>query len=153
MTVLYWEWHIIPRWLLRRIFARFSLLKLPQSLGNLRKSWQAFHDRLLLGRFFRDFVMPMLDAHRYTYAPILAAEPRSIAWLLFLCRYPCGTILVTTYSMWGPRWFQEQDQCLFLGLAARSSFSSTVFPFTSFILWVGILGWGLRPDIVWITLS
>ena len=24
MTLLYWEWHLIPRWLLRSIFARFS---------------------------------------------------------------------------------------------------------------------------------
>ena len=32
-----------------------------QILGNLRKSWQVFHDRSLLGRCFRGFVLPVLD--------------------------------------------------------------------------------------------
>ena len=32
-----------------------------QRLGILRKSWQVFHDRLLIGRFFRGFVLPVLD--------------------------------------------------------------------------------------------
>ena len=32
-----------------------------QRLGILRKSWQVFHDRLLLGRCFRGFVLPVLD--------------------------------------------------------------------------------------------
>ena len=31
-----------------------------QQLGILRKSWQVFHDRLLLGRCFRGFVFPVL---------------------------------------------------------------------------------------------
>ena len=32
-----------------------------QRLGILRKSWQVFHDRLLLGRCFRGFVLPVLE--------------------------------------------------------------------------------------------
>ena len=32
-----------------------------QLLGILRKSWQVFHDRLLLGRCFRRFVLPVLE--------------------------------------------------------------------------------------------
>ena len=32
-----------------------------QRLGILRKSWQVFHDRSLLGRCFRDFVLPVLE--------------------------------------------------------------------------------------------
>ena len=32
-----------------------------QCLGILRKSWQVFHDRLLLGRSFRGFVLPGLE--------------------------------------------------------------------------------------------
>ena len=32
-----------------------------QRLGLLRKSWQVFHDRLLLGRGFWGFVMPVLE--------------------------------------------------------------------------------------------
>ena len=32
-----------------------------QRLGILRKSWQVFHDRLLLGRYFKGFVLPVLE--------------------------------------------------------------------------------------------
>ena len=32
-----------------------------QWLGILRKSWQVFHDRLLLGRCFGGFVLPILE--------------------------------------------------------------------------------------------
>ena len=32
-----------------------------QRLGILRKPWQVFHDRLLLGRCFRGFVLPVLE--------------------------------------------------------------------------------------------
>ena len=32
-----------------------------QRLGIFRKSWQVFHDRLLLGRCFRGFVLPVLE--------------------------------------------------------------------------------------------
>ena len=32
-----------------------------QWLGVLRKSWQVFLDRLLLGRCFQDFVLPVLE--------------------------------------------------------------------------------------------
>ena len=32
-----------------------------QRLGILRKSWKVFHDRLLLGRCFRGFVLPVLE--------------------------------------------------------------------------------------------
>ena len=39
MTLLYWEWHLIPRWYLRSIFARFpeQLLKGLVSLGSSSK--------------------------------------------------------------------------------------------------------------------
>ena len=32
-----------------------------QRLDILRKSWRVFHDRALLGRCFRDFVLPVLE--------------------------------------------------------------------------------------------
>ena len=32
-----------------------------QLLGILRKSWQVFYDRLLLGRCFRGIVLPVLE--------------------------------------------------------------------------------------------
>ena len=147
-----------------------------QRLGILRKSCKVFHDRLLRGRCFGGFVLPVLEycsanwcsaadthlrlldrvvscasfltggvfgcylahrrsvavlcklykimcnpmhplygalpvpyvlvrvtrgaviAHRYTYATP-AAEPRSIAGLLFRFQYLCGTILMTPCSM------------------------------------------------------
>ena len=38
-----------------------SVSRASQRLGILRKSWQVFHDRLLLGRCFRDFVLLVLE--------------------------------------------------------------------------------------------
>ena len=38
--------------------------------------------------------------------------------------------------------FRELGQCLFIGLAAGSLLSPSVFPFSSFFLWVGIVGLG-----------
>ena len=32
-----------------------------QRLGISRKSWRIFHDRLLLGRCFRGFILPVLE--------------------------------------------------------------------------------------------
>ena len=61
MTFLYWEWHLIPLWFLRSIFARFpeQLLKGLVSWGSTGK--YSMHDRLLLGRCFRGFVLPVLE--------------------------------------------------------------------------------------------
>ena len=41
---------------LRSVFRAAS-----QRLGILRKSWRVFHDRSLLGRCFRSFVLPVLE--------------------------------------------------------------------------------------------
>ena len=49
---------MIPKSLLRSIFAVSRAAS--QRLGIL-KSWQVFHDRLLLGRCFRGFVLPVLE--------------------------------------------------------------------------------------------
>ena len=38
--------------------------------------------------------------------------------------------------------FQEQGQCLFVGPAARSLLSPTVFSFSSFFIWVGVVELG-----------
>ena len=40
---------------------RFVSRAASQRLGILRKSWQVFHDRLLLGRCFRGFVLQVLE--------------------------------------------------------------------------------------------
>ena len=92
-------------------------------------------------------------SHRYTYAPPRCRTSKQ-AGVLFPCQCLCGTILVTKYSMvwdWlvaraGPMHFYWPS-CSFPFL------SSAVFPFLFFILWVGIVGWGLRTDRVLIALS
>ena len=61
MTLLYWEWHLIPRWLLRSIFARF-----PEQLLNGSVSWgshgkYSMMDWILGDRYFRGFVLPVLE--------------------------------------------------------------------------------------------
>ena len=45
---------------MRSIFARFSE-QLLKDLISLRKCWRVFHDRSLLGRCFRGFVLPVLE--------------------------------------------------------------------------------------------
>ena len=42
-------------------FRSVSRYQASQRLGILRKSWRVFHDRLLLGRCFRGFVLPVLE--------------------------------------------------------------------------------------------
>ena len=56
--ILYWELYLIPRWLLRSIFDRF-----PEQLLKDFVFWRhgVFHDRLLLGRCFRSFVLFVLE--------------------------------------------------------------------------------------------
>ena len=46
------------------------ILEVSQRLGILRKSWQVFHDRSLLGRCFRGFVLPVLE---YCFAVLCTA--------------------------------------------------------------------------------
>ena len=65
----------------------------------------------------------------------LAAEPQSTAGLLFPCQYPCGMILLTLYLMvWDWQGSRQGAMPPFL--------SPTVFPLSSFILWIGIVGLG-----------
>ena len=70
-----------------------------QRLSILRKSWRVFHDRLLLGRYFRYVpvrVTRTLVAHRYTYASS-GCKPHNAAGLLFSSQYLSGMILLTMY--------------------------------------------------------
>ena len=53
-TLIYFELHLIPRWLLRSIFTLF-----PEQF--LRRSWQVFHFRLLLSRCFWGIVLTGLE--------------------------------------------------------------------------------------------
>ena len=189
----------------------------------MKKSWEVFHDRLLLGRCFTGSVLPILEycsadthlklldsvvsgesfltegmsecdlAHR-RYVAVLRHRKCTIKrvqrvcctisgltrctlfMVLFLCRMcRCGlhaaliahrftyapprcrtswyrrTFFPLSVSLWndlgGPAFdgvglagFKSRANCLFIDLAARSLLSPAVFPFSSFILWVGIVG-------------
>ena len=57
MTLLYWEWHSIPRWLLRSIFAPF-----PEQLLNGLVSWGSPGKySTIVGKCFRGSVLPVLE--------------------------------------------------------------------------------------------
>ena len=85
----------------------------------------------------------------------LAAEPRSIAGLLFSTQCPSGTICWPRIRWWGTGWFQEQGQCFFIGQGSSIptivfySFSLSPLSVYRLALW----SWGLRTDRVYITLS
>ena len=63
-----------------------------------------------------------------------------------------GIIWLTPYLMVGIGGFQEQVQCLFVGLVALSFFVFNYFPFLFFSS-IGLWGWGLRTDRVSISFS
>ena len=85
---------------------------------------------------------------------LLAAEPRSIALLLFPCQYLCGTILVTLCSMvWDWRVSRARPMPFYWPSCSLTIclllFSLSLLSFCGFVLW----GWGLRTDRVLIALS
>ena len=89
-----------------------------------------------------------------TLMRLLAAEPRSIAGLLFFCQYLCVMILVTPYSIvrdWQVSRAEPMHFCwpscslLFYLLL----FLLSVLSFCGFVLW----SWALRTDGVWVALS
>ena len=65
-----------------------------------------------------------LVAHRYTDAPTLCWTSQFHRIFLFPCQYLCGTILMTPIRWCGTDGFQQQGQCLFICLVARSLFVS-----------------------------
>ena len=65
-----------------------------QRLGVLRKSWRVFHDRSLLGRCFREFVLPVLEYCSAVWYS--AADTR----LKLLDRAVSGTRFLTVLSKW-----------------------------------------------------
>ena len=123
-------------------------------LGILRKSWQVLHDRLLLGRCFWDFVLPVLWLHIGTLMRLLAAEPRCTGIILFPCHYLCGTIMVTPYSMvWDWR-VSRAGPMPFYWPSCSLPFCLLLF-FVSLVSFYGLAlcGYGLRTDRLLIALS
>ena len=208
---------------LRSVFRAAS-----QRLGILRKFWQVFHDRLLLGRCFRGFVLPVLEyctavwcSAADTHLRLLnqwcqvstggvfecdLAHLRSVAVLCVLYKIRCnsmhplygtlpvpyvsvrvksGAVIAHRYTYAPPRcrtsqyrrtfipwsvslWndlsdpvldgvglagFKSRANAFLLALLLAHILSPAVFPFSSFILWLVLWGWGLRTDRVLIALS
>ena len=101
-----------------------------QRLGILRKSWQVFHDRLLLGRCFGGFVLPVLE---YCSAVWCSAADTHLE---LLDRVVSGASFLTGGVF-------ECD------VAHRRSVAVLCMPYVWLVLW----GWGLRTDMVLIPLS
>ena len=59
MTLIYWEWHLIPRWPLRSIFTRFRKQLFKD--GILMKSWRLCHEISLVGRCSWGFLLPVSE--------------------------------------------------------------------------------------------
>ena len=82
---------------------------------------------------FQRGLLAVLWSHIGILMCLFAAEPRSIARLLFLFRYLCGAILLRLCSMvWDWR-VSRIEACIFIGLAARFLFVFYCFPFLLFL--------------------
>ena len=112
---------------------------------------------LLMVLFFRMCLCGLhatLWSHIGSLMRLLAAEPRSIAGLLFPLQYLCGTILVTPYSMvWNWRVSKAGPMSLYWPSCSLPFclllFSLSLLSFYGLVLW----GWGLWTDKVLIALS
>ena len=85
MTLLYWEWHLIPRWLLRNIFSLF-----PEQLRNDLVSWgsNAKYSMIdcILGDAFGVLSLPVLEyLWHMPHFIVLFASPKNnnSCYLLF----------------------------------------------------------------------
>ena len=88
-----------------------------------------------------------LCSHIGSLMRLLAAEPRSIAGLLFPFQYLCATILVTPYSMvWDWRVSRAGSMSLYWPSYSlpfcRLLFTLSLLFFCGLVLW----GWGLRTN-------
>ena len=153
MTLLYWEWHFIPRWLFRSIFAQF-----PEQHLNGLVSWGSPGKYSMIVCFLVA-VGPFWEQSASTSRfGVLFCHVVLVCWytagLLFPRQYLCGTILVTQYSMvWnsrvpraGPMPFYWPSCSLTFRLLL---FSLSLLSFYGLVVW----DWGLRTDRVLIALS
>ena len=107
-----------------------------QRLGILRKSWRVFHDRSLLGRCFRGFVLCFLE---YCCAVWCSSADTH---LKLLDRVVSGARSCSPCIRWcgGAGGFQEQGQNISIGLSCFIPFCVQLFfPFSPFCLSVGIV--------------
>ena len=75
-----------------------------QRLGILRKSWEVFHDRSLLGRCFRGFVLPVLE-----YCSVVWCSAVSNQWCQFF-NWRCVWVWPCTSLLCGSIMYAVQDQ-------------------------------------------
>ena len=92
--------------------------------------------------------------HIGTLMRLIAAEPRSIALLLFPCQYLCGTILLTPYSMVRDWRVSRAGPMPFYWPSCLLPFCPLLF-FFSLLSFYGLVLWGLglRTDRLLIALS
>ena len=84
-----------------------------QRLGILRKSWQVFHDRLLLGRCFRGFVLPVLEYCSAVWCSAADTHPRLLDRVVSgasFFNWGCVCVLPCTSSICFSIMYAEQDQ-------------------------------------------
>ena len=108
---------------------------------------------LFLCRMCRCGLHAAMWCHIGTLMRRLAAEPRSIAGLLFPLQYLCGTIFVTSYSMvWD--WRVSRARPMHFIISGLLPFGLLLF-FLSLLSVYGLVlwGWGLRTDSQLIALS
>ena len=110
---------------------------------------------LSLDRMCQRGLHAVLWSHIGTLMHRLAAEPCSEGGRLFPSRCPSGTILLTPYSMvWDWRVSRAGPMLLYWPKLLYPYYSLVLsLHFSSFCLYVGIVGLGLRTDRVCITLS
>ena len=63
-----------------------------QRLGMLRKSWQVFHDRSLLGRCFMGFVLPVLEYCSAVWCSTADTHLRLLDWVVSGARFLTGGV-------------------------------------------------------------
>ena len=110
---------------------------------------------LYLDRMCQCWLHAVLWSHIGTLMHRLAAEPRSIAGLLFPTRCSCGMILLTTYSMVWDWLVSRAGPMLFYWPKMLYPFYNLLlfFPSRLSVYRLVLSGWGLRTDWVYITLS
>ena len=95
MTLLYWECHLIPIKVTFETHLRSVSRTASQRLCILRKSWRVFHDRLLLSRCFRGFVLAVwstvlqcgarLPIHTLNFWTVQSVLPDFLTGCVFEC--------------------------------------------------------------------
>ena len=97
----------------------------------------------------------VLRSHICTLMHRLAAEPRSIAGLLFPSRCPSGTILLTPYSMvWDWRVSRARPMLFYWPKLFYPYYIILLFSISLLSVYRLVLrGWGLRTERVYMNLS